>query len=282
VNYNPLQLTANNLVITVYGEMDTYWGTNNINTMISRGGPANANDYIDVSGGTLAYYGRQNITDMITVPIAVHGGGTLKVTVDPNSGKPLQGKLIVQFSNASTNNVSVYLAGSQSSVQLSNYDTLECDNGYRQDSGTLETMDSTSCSLQAGAGAVGAGTVTIAGGAVIINQPNTGGYGTLNVSAATLNSNGQLVVAMDASKPNQQGNCDLLNVSGTTNLGAASTLIVYVNNGPPQTNNNNNKWIIIQDGGGNITGNFAMPITTVPQTNNLTPTVNNKQYILTS
>lgn len=283
VNYQSnctLALTQDNVTIRVYGEMDFFYGTNNGINLIGNGNQF-TQSYIDVSGGTLGYYGRQNVKDTITVPIAVHGGGTLKVSVSGNSGKPLQGTLIVQGANASTNGVSVYLAGALSSVQLSNYDTLECDSGYYQGSGTLETTDATSCTLMAGSGAIQK--ATIAGGAVIINQPNVG-YGTLNVTAAALNFNGQLVVAMDASKPNQQGDCDLLNVTScATNLQPASTLMVYVQNGPPQANQG--PWVIIQDGlNNNITGDFVKPITTTPQTN-LTAQVDPDkptQYILKS
>jgi hypothetical protein len=99
-----------------------------------------------------------------------------------------------------------------------------------------------------------------------------------------LNFGGQLVVAIDASDPdngkNFGGTADRLMVNGATNLKAGSTLTVYVNNGPP---NPNNQWVIIQ-GAPIQPGNFVMPITTVPQTN-LGDKVNpndNDQYIVTS
>ena len=269
-NQNPINLTDNYLAITVSGEMDTYAGNNNRNTMIG-GGATNPADFIYVDGGLLVYYGRQNINDIITVPVTVEGGGTLKVTVNTGS---TQGALIVQGSGA--HGASVYLTGSSSSITLDNSSILECDNGYYQDGGTLKTLDATNCLLQAGGG--GGDVVTIAGGAVWINQGSTG-YGRLRMFAVTVDFNGQLVVAIDA---NNQANEDVLTVNGTTNLQANSTLEVFVNNAPPV--NPNWKWPIIQDTGGPINpGNFVVPMTTVPNTPALSDKVdpgNPKNYIV--
>ena len=94
----------------------------------------------------------------------------------------------MQGADGFTNNVSVYMRGSASSVQLAYASTLECDNDYYQASGTLNTTDASPCTLQAGA--TSAGTATIASGLMIINVPNVG-YGELDVNAANLNFSGQ-------------------------------------------------------------------------------------------
>lgn len=116
---------------------------------------------------------------------------------------------------------------SSCTVQLSNSDTLECDNGYWEDNGTLETLDNSTCTLQVGANSDGTATIA-ASGWVIINAPNNG-FGTLNVNAATLDFNGRLVVSIWEGASTTS---DLLNVSGTTNLQAVSTLTVYDRGGP--------------------------------------------------
>jgi hypothetical protein len=179
-----------------------------------------------------------------------------------------------------TQNASVYLtdpnpAPRQSTIQLSESATLECDNDYYQDAGALETMDTTHCVLQDRADS--SGTATIAGmGWLIIALP--GGYGELDVNADTLRFAGTYSIGIAANMQGP-GSCDLLQVTGTTNL-LGSALTVNVNNGPPALGSN---WKIIQDGvGKNIQNDFMKPITTNPQTN-LNSGVNQKdktQYLL--
>jgi hypothetical protein len=246
---NSLLLTSNELTITVRGEMDLFYGINNNNTLID-GGAANPLDYINVDGGFLGYYGRQNITDTITVPIAVQNSGTFRVSVSSNSGKDLAGTLIVVGANASTHNVSVYLTGASSSVQLANYDTLVCANDYYQDSGTLETTDETPCTLETDF--MAADTVTIAGGTVWIDNPGAGTYGVLNVNTPNLNFSGNLNVSV-AGNTGSPGTSDLLNVDGTTKLLQGSSLFVNVKGQPTK----DDTWKIIQDRAGNfLQGNF--------------------------
>lgn len=207
MNYDTLQLTSNNIVITVSGEMDTYYGTNDQNTMIG-GGAANPNDYINVSDGTLVYYGRQNRADTITVPIEITGG-TLKVTVNSEE-KPLQGKLIVQ-GKISPNNVSVYMTGPSGNVTLDSGDTLECDNGYYQVDGTLKTLDNTNCTLELAP--VFAGTATVSGGKVSINTAANSVGGQLTVDGDLNFADAQLQVKVQGYAPNG-------------NAGTSSTLVV--------------------------------------------------------
>src|SRR5579884_805806 len=83
-NQGALSLMTDDQTITVFGEMDTYAGPKNQNTMIF-GGVGNPDDFIDVSGGTLVYYGMANTKDTITVPIRVRAGGTFKLTVAQGS-----------------------------------------------------------------------------------------------------------------------------------------------------------------------------------------------------
>jgi hypothetical protein len=275
---NSLVLTHDDLTITVKGSMRFRNGdpdTGNGIQLISEGARF-PNDYIDVDGGFVIYYGRQNITDGLTVPIRVENGGTFRLDVNTTIAKALAGTLIVQGGNAFTQNASVYLTDASSSVQLSNQDTLECDSGYYQDSGTLETTDGPlPCTLQVGAG--GAGTATIDGGSVVINEAS--GYGQLNVTASTLNFNGALEVAIDATN---QANKGLLNVTGTTNLKANSTLTVYVENGQPAPNQ---KWIVIDAVPPINPGNFVMPMDIIPGYNlsgGVNVPIDNTQYIVKS
>jgi hypothetical protein len=283
-SYVPLKFTNTNLTISVYGTMNVEHGTGANNTLLDATGQSN--DYIDViQGGTLNYLGSGGVTDTFkNMPVLVYDADFIVTTA---TGTPNSGTLIVQGTVPNqANNASVYVSGDPgifSTMQLANGDILECDDGYYQDSGTLETTDATTCTLRVGAG--GGGTATVAGGAVKIDQPDVG-YGQLTVAAITLNFNGQLVVAMDASNPdsvnNPGGIRDWLNVSGVTKLQNNATLTVFVNNGPPAANN---KWVIIQDGqNNNIAGNFVMPITTSPQTalGAKVDPANPNRYILTS
>lgn len=261
----PLKLTNTNLTIYVLGTMNVFYGPSANNTLIDATGFDN--DYIDVTDdGMLKYLGSGGVTDTFkNVPVFVRDGDFIVTTA---TNVPNSGTLIVTGTVPNqANNASVYVTGAgTSTVQLSKGaalrsaagETLECDDGYYQDSGTLETTDATTCTLKVGA--TGTGTATIAGGSVKINQPNVG-YGQLDVAASTLNFNGQLVVAMAANIP---GTNDLLNVQGVTNLQKNATLEVFVNNGPPAPNK---VWAIIKDNlNANIAGNFVMPITTIPQT----------------
>jgi hypothetical protein len=263
-----LNLTASDQVITVNGEMDLFSGGR---TLIASA--ANSGNYINVAGGILRYEGSGGVTDTIQVPVLNNG----TFSVDSATGQANGATLIVQNAVPQTNNVSVYMANEGAYVQLAEAATLEADNGYTQANGELLTMDNTAVTLTAGV--KGAGTVNIAGGQVLIdNKPGT--FGELDMDAQTVNFAGQLVVAID---PNASGTNDKLFVSGTTNLQAGATLKVLVGiNGPPPAGNT---WVIIKDVGGNITGNFAMPINTVPDTPNLTAQVNPKnlkEYILKS
>jgi hypothetical protein len=274
-NQTTLNLTGDPVVINVFGEMDTYAGPKNQNTMIGGGGAGgNPDDFISVNGGTLVYYGTANTQDTITVPIEVYNGGTFKLTTAQGM---FAGRLIVQGGVPNTNNNSVYLAGLTSSITLDHFDTLEADNGYYQSSGLLETLDFSGGTLQPGA-APGAGTATIAGGWVLINE--SGGYGQLQVTAATLNFNGALELAIDATNQNNRGQLNL--PFGTINLQANSTLRVYVNNGQPAAGL---KWIIIDAKNPINPGNFVMLMTTIPNTPALSDKVDpkaNTQYTVTS
>jgi hypothetical protein len=287
-----LKFTNTNLTIDVLGTMNVQYGTGAANTLLDATGFSN--DYIDVTAdGTLNYLGSGGVADTFkNMPVFLDDGNFIVTTA---TGAPNNGRLIVTGTVPNqANNASVYVTGGDgtSTVQLSNGSTsrippagttLVCDNGYYQDSGTLETMDATTCQLQASNAALNEGTVTIAGSSVKIDQPNVG-YGQLNILASTLNFGGQLVVAIDASNPdgpnNPGGTADVLKVNGATNLQAGSTLTVFVNNGPP---NPKQKWVII-NAAPVQPGNFVMPITTVPQTNlgDMVNPDNNNQYIVTS
>lgn len=253
-----LTLTGDYLYIDVLGKMDVNPSSGGMK-LIDRG--ANTHDIIDVTGGTLTYLETAGVKDTFNIPVRVQQGGAF--IVSSNQLQTGNAKLIVTGSTQITLNRSVYLTGTGSTVQLSQGTILECDNDYYQDGGTLETMDTSKCTLWDGAN--GLGTATIVGGSVKINQPNTGGYGELDVQAQTLNFGAQLVVAINGTKGGP-GQSDLLSVVGGTinlNAGNGSTLTVYINNPPPQPKT---QWTII-DTANLIQGNFAMPITTVPQSN---------------
>ena len=85
----------------------------------------------------------------------------------------------MQGGNASTQNLSVYLTGSSSSVTSDNSDTLECDNGYFQADGKLKTLDSTICTLKLGT--LVTSTASISGGSLSVDT-NLNTFGTLSVS----------------------------------------------------------------------------------------------------
>jgi hypothetical protein len=271
-NQSAITLTADSVKINIFGEMDTYTGRGNQNTMIG-GGAAFSDDFISVNGGTLVYYGMANTQDTITVPIEVYNGGTLKLTVAPGS---FAGKLVVQGGVPNTNNNSVDLYGPKSKVTLDHFDTLQAEKGYYQSSGTLETLDFSGGTLQPSTGP-GAGIATIAGGSVVINEGS--GYGQLQVTGATLNFNGALDVAIDATNQNNKG---LLEAPfGTINLQAKSTLTVYVNNGQPAAGL---QWFVINAANPINPGNFIMPMDIIPGYNlsdGVNPN-NNKQYTVSS
>lgn len=269
-SYNSLKFTNSNVVITVKGTMNTYFS--GIPVLIDYGGMTN--DYVNVSGGTLGYYGSAGVADTFTVPVYVQGGGVFLVSTA--NGQQDGAKLIVQdksnFTFPTNSKESVYMTGTTSSVQLRYSATLECDDDYYQANGNLQTMDGTTCSLVDGASSNG--TANITGGALIIDAPNPQAYATLNVYCSTLNFAGNYRLSINA-QAQGAGSCDLINVTGTTNLQGAS-LYVNVNNGPP---NNGSSWVIIQDQTGNIQNGANLAITTNPQTN-LNGGANGKQYIL--
>jgi hypothetical protein len=231
-SYNTLNLTLSNLVITVKGEMDAYWGTGNGITLIQQDNQVTS-DYIDVTGGTLYYKGKASVEDTIAVPILVENSGNFTVT--SSSG----GWLIVKGQVAQTQKYSVYMTSG--SVNLSQATTLECDDDYRQDAGTLQTTDSSNCGLQDGP-TNALSTAVIQGGALNINGGASSGI--LNVYAGNLDFAGTFKVGIQGNQSGQQGQ---LIVSGNMNLQAGNVLSVSVNG---QLNNGN--WTIITTGGNNI------------------------------
>ncbi|MHB1422679.1 MAG: hypothetical protein ACYC3I_05680 [Gemmataceae bacterium] len=253
--YNTLLFTNDNVTLAIIGTMEVLYGVNPTNTLIDNGG--NVDDFINVWGGTLMYLGSGGITDTFIMPVKVANGGTFDVSISNSAQEKENGKLIVQGANSSTSNYSVYMVDDNSSVQLTFGDTLECDSGYAQQNGTLESMDYSTCTLQSGPnGALG--TVNIAGDSFKIDQPFPTGYQTFNVNCSTLNFAGTYYPAINAQAQGAKS-CDLLNVTGTTNLQGAS-LSVIVNNAPP---NGGSIWVIIQDGAGNnIQNGGNLPIKT--------------------
>ncbi len=254
-SYDSLQFSNNALQIYVAGTMYVYFGSG-VSTLID---PASfAKDYINVDGGTLTYLGASTKTDdTFKVPVLVQGSGTFQLIACPGTNPG--GKLTVQgVVPGQTTNASVYMTGAASSVQLSQKATLEADGDYYQASGTLETMDTSTCTLQDGPKSTG--TANIAGGRLIIVAVGPG-YAQLNINCASLNFAGTYYAAI-AGNTGSPGTSDKLNLgSGTIDL-TGSSLTVYVNGTPV----NGNTWIIIQSG--NILNNsdFKKPITTIPQT----------------
>jgi hypothetical protein len=132
--WTQLKFTNNYLDITIAGgEMLVFFGTGNGAPLIDSNGFSN--DGINItSSGLLKYLGSGNVTDTFTVPILVQDGGELWLTNAGNA--PNGGKLIVKGAETVTHNASVYMTG-DSTIQLSQASTLECDNDYYQDAGTL-------------------------------------------------------------------------------------------------------------------------------------------------
>ncbi len=256
---NALKFADNNLQIAVAGEMDVWYGSPGIAALIDNNGCSNDNINV-ANNGVLGYLGTGSRTDTFTVPVYVQTGGTFLVTAAPVGTDG--GKLIVQAPNQAPGVSSVNMTG-DSSVLLAHADTLECDNGYYQSAGSLETVDGTTCTLQAGKNSDG--TVTIAGGALLIDNPTGGGgYGQFNVNCATLNFAGTYYTAIAGNQvgPNTS---DLLNVTGTTNLQNGSSLVVTANAPLKQ----GSSWIILKDAPGNNIqgGNFTTITTNLPNPN---------------
>lgn len=94
-------------------------------------------------------------------------------------------------------------------------------------------------------------------------QVGTPTFAQLNINGSINFSAGWLYVAINGSQGGA-GNCDLLNVTGTTTIQGSSGLNVWVSPTAVQ----GNLWAIIQDPQGkNIAGDFVKPITTSPPTN---------------
>jgi hypothetical protein len=270
-SYDTLLFTNDNLEIDVVGKMNTYYGSNPNNTLISSNGYKGDDIFVE-DGGVLNYWGNGGVTDTFTVPIFLQNG-SLNLSAASNQGVTDGGKLIVQdgsgytFPNGSKE--SVYVEDPSSTVKLSHGATLVADNGYYQSDGTLETTDTTTCTL-----VDNSGTTTIAGGSVIV-AATTNSYGVLNVTTTNLKLNGSLTVAI-AGNTGNPGTSDKFNVSGTLTLQPASSLNVYVNGQPV----GGNTWIIINSN--NIVNNFAT-VTSIPQTNlNYSPNQPNQGKYLIS
>ena len=222
----PLKFTNSKLYLTVNGMMNVFYGTGGGMTIIDRNGFSQ--DVIDVSGGTLAYLGNGGVSDTFDMNVRVEAGGVFEVA---SAGGAKSGGSLTLKGDPSY--LSLYLTG-PSSVELSNAATLECDNGYLEDSGTLETTDSTTCTLKIASD--GSGTANITGGQVIVDDG--AGFGTLNISCATLNFAGTLWIGIEG---DSFGECDHFNVTGNLNLQNGSTLKVFVDGGLI----GGNQWVII-------------------------------------
>lgn len=183
----------------------------------------------------------------------VRDGGAFIVT--GNQAQLGNSSLIVQGNaGTATQNGSVYLTGSNSTVQLAQEAVLECDNNYYQDNGTLETTDSTICKLQVGAGS--AGTATIAGGEVWIDTLQND-YGELDVNGNLNFDAGQLNVSIQGYAPTGgPGTSDKLKVTGTLDLNPdTNTLYVYNYGTLQKTQTATDFWVVIQSSI-NISGDF--------------------------
>jgi hypothetical protein len=240
--YNELTFQANGAVINDYGTMKVGYGTGAGSTLIDNAGFGN--NYINVDGGTLTYFGAGGVTDTFNVPVYVQNAGTFSLTISNAAQKKTGGYLIVKdnsgykFPNNSLE--SVYMSESPSSVQLAYGDTLECDNDSYQVDGYLETTDGTTCTLQEGANS--GGTAVINGGFLQVNHPAGKGLqssGVLKVKG-NLNFAGQYDVGIQG---NQSGQNGLLNVTGNMTLQAGNSLGVTINGAL-----GNGNWTIIDTG----------------------------------
>jgi hypothetical protein len=231
LNYNPLKFWASSISIKVQGFMDVWYGPNASNTPIDING--NTKDYIDVTGtsGVLTYVGQKGVVDTFkNVPVMVENGGTFSVK---GGSLVVQGNVNGTVPNIS-NNASVYVKDTGSTVQLSSLATLECDSDYYQASGTLETVDVTVCNLFDGVN--GSGTATIAGGFLFIAlDGNPFDYGTFFIGCKQLNFGGTYhpKIAGNNSGAATHDTLDLTSGNGATlNLQGSSALDVTVNNQP--------------------------------------------------
>jgi hypothetical protein len=230
--YNPLTFTNSDLTLVDEGNLTLYFSYGAGNLLINQA-TGLTGCWISVNGGTLTYNAEPGITDNLAVPVLVQDGGTFAVTAF-NTQNP-GGKLVVQGSLPSSG-YSVVLTGSASSVQLSGGTTLEADNGYYQDSGILETMDLTTCTLQVGAKSDG--TANILGGDLIPGGLNPGLFGDLVVNCGALNFGG---IYMPTIAGETTGLTSTLTVNGTMTIEDTAELFVRVY-GPLTAGN---QWTII-------------------------------------
>ncbi len=246
-SFSPIEFTAANVPININtgGTMTVYYSYDTGSTILDNGGQAG--DYLNVNGGTLTYKGSSGKKDKFIEPVLVQKGGTFTVTSISNSSG---GYLTVAGQTAQTQKYSVYMSGGN--VNLSTEATLECDDDYKQTSGTLQTTDVTECTLQDLAGANG--TAVIAGGNLTINGQNSSGQ--LDVKG-NLDFAGQFLVGIQGNNSGKQG---VLNVIGTMNQLAGNSLSVGVNG-----QLGNGTWPILYTTGNiNIFGGNAGGLTQVP------------------
>jgi hypothetical protein len=262
--YCPLNFTASNLVLTINGTMQVIFsGVGTGITQIQQQGQNVSDCYIDVSGGTLEYDGFAGYKDTFAIPVLVENGGNFNVTNVTDNGTG--GYLIVKGYVTQTQKYSVYMTGSFSSVNLSKGSTLECDDDYRQDGGTLQNTDTTECVLQDGN--TGNGTAIIAGGVVRIAVPTTTNV-KLDINAKDVQFNGGLIVNVQG---NGGKNDQLINKNGSISLGDASVLTVKDNPQPVQ----GDSWVIMA--ANSINGDFSSK-NIIPVVAGLTYTSNMGQY----
>jgi hypothetical protein len=167
--------------LQVNGTMGVNHSQNGLTLIEAQNGVSDC--FVEVEAGKLIYSGTPGVTDTFAMPVWVNSGGTfaLMAALGQNQG----GKLIVKGAAFSDNTrFSVSMTEANSSVQLWQQSTLECDNfGYLQTGGTLETMDGTTCTLQNPA--PGNASAFIRGGTVSVAQGSTS-FGELDVNCATM------------------------------------------------------------------------------------------------
>lgn len=123
-----LNLNGSNDTLSVEGTMLVRYGTGQGSTLIGQSA-GQADNYINVNGGSLEYLGSGNTEDDFGVPVLVQGGGSFIVTSADN--QPAGANLTVQgIVPNQADNASVYVTGDNSVVQLSKAAFFQTESDY--------------------------------------------------------------------------------------------------------------------------------------------------------
>lgn len=200
-------------------------GTGVIHNIISSNSTGN---YFDVNGGTLSYAGMgalNRVVDTIAAAILLENNGG-DFLVNGGGGGSLQGAwLKINGSHTAPDGIAASVRMKEGSVQLSGGCILQATQDYYESYGILESTDTSAVTLQDGATG-NLGTANITGGYLDFAQ--TQGqqqYGSMTIICKVLNFSATYAPKINAAA---SGTSDLLQIQGTMNINAGSSLQVQV------------------------------------------------------